>query len=486
MRSITDRPGWQIWLGVGGLAVLGSSLVPPNVWYDNVVYDLIGAVSTVMIVVGVRRNRPADPRTWHLFAIGQGLWVLGDITYAYYSYVLGQDPFPSIADGFYLGGYPLLAAGLFRLIRSRTSGRDVAGLLDASIIATGLGVLAWEFMMRPVALDTSLNTTAQLISIGYPVTDVLLLVMLVRLLTGPGARTPSYQMLILAVVLLLGCDVAYSVWNTYFTYIGCPLDPGYLSSYVLFGAAALHPSMRSLSEISPGQVPRFGPGRFMVLTGASLFAPALLFIQGATDPLTVDWAGIGIGSVALFVLVLTRMYGLVSRVQDQASQLAALAHHDGLTGIPNRRSWDIELVRAMATARRERAPLALALIDLDHFKRFNDTHGHQAGDRLLMQSAAVWRAQLRSHDLIARYGGEEFGVLLTGSAGAEAKAVLERMLAQTPDGQTFSAGLVEWDGDETPEELVGRADNALYRAKDSGRNRVESVVASTRELVHST
>jgi diguanylate cyclase (GGDEF)-like protein len=472
VRNLTLRPGWRTWLVVGALAVLGSSLVPPDVWYDNVVYDAIGAAAVLAIVVAVRRHRPADARIWYLFAAGQALWVCGDVTYAIYTYVLHQEPFPSAADAFYLCGYPLIAAGLFRMIRSRVYGRDLAGLLDAAIIATGLGVLAWEFLMRPVTMDDSLTVTARLIGVAYPAADVLLLVMLVRLLTVPSGRSASYRMLVGALVLVLCCDAAYTVWNTFFTYVGCPLDPGFLSSYVLWAAAALHPSMRSLSEVAPGRPPRFGSRRLAVLTGASLLAPVLLIVQGSTDPARIDWAGIAIGSVALFVLVLLRMYGLVSQVQDQAAQLAALAHNDALTGVPNRRSWDLELSRAMAAAHRTGTRIAVALIDLDHFKRFNDRYGHQAGDRLLVGSAAAWRAHLREGDFIARYGGEEFGVILPDTAGPAAREVLERMLGSTPEGRTFSAGLVVWDGAETPQELVGRADGMLYRAKDAGRARV--------------
>jgi diguanylate cyclase (GGDEF)-like protein len=149
-----------------------------------------------------------------------------------------------------------------------------------------------------------------------------------------------------------------------------------------------------------------------------------------------------------------------------------LAHHDGLTRVPNRRAWDLELARAMAGARRSGDTLAVALLDLDHFKSYNDTFGHQAGDALLAQAAAAWRAELRGADLIARYGGEEFTVLIQGLSGAEAAAIVDRLRARTPFEQTFSAGVAVWDGGETPQKLVGRADAALYEAKRAGRDRV--------------
>ena len=89
-----------------------------------------------------------------------------------------------------------------------------------------------------------------------------------------------------------------------------------------------------------------------------------------------------------------------------------LARTDGLTGVANRRAWDDELPRELARAARSGRPVCIALLDLDHFKAYNDRHGHQAGDRLLKAAAAAWESRLRKTDLLARYGGEEFAVML--------------------------------------------------------------------------
>jgi diguanylate cyclase len=111
------------------------------------------------------------------------------------------------------------------------------------------------------------------------------------------------------------------------------------------------------------------------------------------------------------------------------------------------------------------------MIDLDRFKRFNDELGHQAGDRLLRGTAAAWRGALRAVDRIARYGGEEFIVLLPGTDADGAEALVERLRPVTPAGQTFSAGVATWSSPETSDELIARADRALYLAKETGRNR---------------
>jgi diguanylate cyclase (GGDEF)-like protein len=160
---------------------------------------------------------------------------------------------------------------------------------------------------------------------------------------------------------------------------------------------------------------------------------------------------------------------------DRAELLARLetsARTDDLTGLPNRRAWEQELPRELARAERDGRPVCVAMLDLDRFKRFNDDRGHQAGDRLLKQAAAAWSEQLRTSDTLARYGGEEFAVLLPGCALSDAQALLERLRNAMPGAQTVSAGVACWDGSESPDELVGRADAALYAAKRAGRDRL--------------
>jgi diguanylate cyclase (GGDEF)-like protein len=112
------------------------------------------------------------------------------------------------------------------------------------------------------------------------------------------------------------------------------------------------------------------------------------------------------------------------------------------------------------------------MLDLDHFKDYNDERGHQAGDRLLKQSAAAWVTELRASDTLARYGGEEFTVALPGCTITNAKALVERLREVMPGGQTVSAGVACWNGRESAEELVGRADAALYQAKRNGRDQL--------------
>jgi len=126
-------------------------------------------------------------------------------------------------------------------------------------------------------------------------------------------------------------------------------------------------------------------------------------------------------------------------------------------------------VREMSRARRTGRPLCMAFLDLDHFKLYNDTHGHPAGDAHLRRAATAWRRELRAIDVLARYGGEEFAILLPDCDIDQASEVLDRVRDATPSGETASAGVVKYDGREPPDSLVARADAAMYRAKHAGR-----------------
>jgi diguanylate cyclase (GGDEF)-like protein len=221
-----------------------------------------------------------------------------------------------------------------------------------------------------------------------------------------------------------------------------------------------------------------------VVVGVGAFFTVPILLVG--DP---AYPVAGLRTAVLYMLVMglvgSSVQRLVGQVRAQVAQGERLAHErellmsqlerqaltDALTGAGNRRAWDDWL--ALAVAGRPDRPFAIGVLDLDHFKAFNDEHGHGAGDALLVEAAEAWRAELRPGDQLARIGGEEFAVLLPGSDAAGAAAVLQRLAAATPGGQTSSGGVAEWNGSEPAGTLLRRADAALYAAKRGGRNRIE-------------
>jgi diguanylate cyclase (GGDEF)-like protein len=159
---------------------------------------------------------------------------------------------------------------------------------------------------------------------------------------------------------------------------------------------------------------------------------------------------------------------------DLVALLGTQSRSDPLTGVANRRSWDEEIHRELTRVQRG-DPLTLAIIDLDHFKAYNDTHGHLAGDDLLKALVTAIRAELRTGDIIARWGGDEFALALPDCGLKKAHAITSRLLKVVPRGQTASIGLALARHEDTPAALTERADRALYSAKESGRNQVKAL-----------
>jgi len=467
-RRAIDR-AWWYWLAIGSLATGGYFLLPQGTLAANLAYNGIGLVSTVLILVAVRLHRPLRPRLWYWFAAGQITSVVGDVIYEFYLYVLHREPYPSPADAFYLGAYPMLVAGLLTLQRDR-SRRDLAGLVDGAIVATGLGLVFWLFVMHPIAVDSSSSGLERAINFAYPAADALLLAMLARVLLGSGARSGGVRLLGVAAGLLLIADVGFSLVTLYSDYSAGILDAGWLLSYVAWAAAALHPSMRTPSA-GPEPPSRFGRRRLLLLAVCSLLAPAILLVPGVGAN-AADRVAVAAGAVVLFVLVLLRMSGFVAQVQQQAGQLEDLAMRDDLTGLANRRRFESGLRAALGAGRP-----CVALLDLDSFKTVNDELGHAVGDSLLAALAARLRADLGAEALVARMGGDEFAVLLSDATPAAGVALAHRIRAALHEPLTAGEhellvgggiGLSDGEGAHDPLEVLRRADIAMYAAKESG------------------
>ena len=191
-------------------------------------------------------------------------------------------------------------------------------------------------------------------------------------------------------------------------------------------------------------------------------------------------------NLVIFVVALSALTTLYRRkIADAEGSLRTLATVDALTGLHNRHYFEQAWSFACVQQRRAKGALCLMMVDLDHFKQLNDTHGHQAGDRMLFECGRIFGGAVRDIDTLARWGGEEFALLLPGAALAQAKVVAERMRAGietlivmhqgTELRCTVSCGLTEMLPADTLDQIIMRADRALYASKMAGRNCVHSV-----------
>jgi PAS domain S-box-containing protein len=328
-----SRHAWWLYLMV---------MVPISVAYlagplnAGPVFNVVGFSSCIAILTGVAVHRSDARWAWYLIALGLALFVTGDVLAYNYKALFGSPlPFPSIADAPYLAVYPAIVAGLLLLIRRRNPGRDLASLLDATIVTIGVALLSWVFLIAPYAHNSNIHLGVKLVSIAYPLGDILMLGVAVRLAVGAGRRSPAYYMVISAIVAVLLTDSVYGWIVLHGTYHpGDPLDGGWLAFYILWGAAALHPSMTTVSQPAAPRA-TLTPVRIAAIAAAALVAPVIEVVKAASA-VNSDGIVIGCGAVVLFSLVVTRMIMLaresaaltmrVSRTESEA-RLGALVQH---------------------------------------------------------------------------------------------------------------------------------------------------------------
>jgi len=328
----------RLWLIYGAIASVATLayFVTGHVSY---VINIIGLSSPVMIVVALRIWKPEKRLPWIMFSLGMFTFILGDVvSYNYDKFhsiapalfpfdADGLTPFPGWADGFYLAVYVFLVAGILLLIHARDPSRDRSSFVDALMLSLGIGVVSWVILISPQAYQQDVPLSVKLTSMAYPLADLLLLGAALRLAVGAGRKPMAFRLIVAAIVTLFITDAFYA-WMNLYTDAGYQpgsgyLEAGWIAFYVLFGAAALHPSMRELSEPVADVETKLTRGRLLVLAGASLMAPVLIAYEGAKGENT-DLPILIAATVLLFIHVVIRMWGLMQRQQQYVRHEQAL------------------------------------------------------------------------------------------------------------------------------------------------------------------
>lgn len=486
--TLISRPNMdqRAWVAVSaiGAALIGFFLaLPVGSLEQSAVYDVVGTVAVAAVLIRLARYRPARWQPWALMAAGQVAFVLGDLLWTFFA-AIGQDPFPSIADGAYLFGYPLMATGLLIAIRQRSSGGDQGGLLDAAILTTGAAVAWWAFVLGPVVTAGNPDPLSFAISLAYPVGDLLLIGMALGLVMGPGARSTSFYLLIGSLVVSLVGDLLFGVQSVNESYVdGSWLDASWLLAYAAFAAAFFHPSMGEVFEPGSVSITLLSRARLALLAVAMLVGPVILAVGRTNAEATVLVVA---GAMAvLSVLVLTRLAGMVRHLDRDIERRKSLEAHlsdqafqDPLTGLANRRRFVEAVGAALATG----SETAALFLDIDDLKQVNDTKGHDAGDMLLVALGQRIAASIRQSDLVARLGGDEFAVLLPAIMGVDSAAAIAALIEErlAPPFEiagavlrpTMSIGIALRPAGEpmTVGDLLRRADIAMYEAKARGKH----------------
>jgi diguanylate cyclase (GGDEF)-like protein len=457
---------------------------PISYWAFLVVSMWAAVLCTLRARSGPLRKR----RSWALLAAGFLLWAVGNVFAAYIDVIVhGSSTIASWDDFFFFfSGVPFLLA-----ISSPDDDRifslffwiDVAPAVAVGCLAY-LAVFSILPFSRATALPVSVNKLIWLFGIEA---FTLAILSLARWVASPlGTRERRFHM-VLAIYL-----AASAICQTEYNYLVVKYnDAGVWDiltdlPFVLFAVAA---------AFSGREDPASRPTRRSILVAVDHARPVLLGLSVvALSAMAIRQhfalaTGIIVGSFLVYgvrsAVLQSRFVQSQTDLEKARDRLEQLALLDGLTGVANRRCFDQRLASEWKRAQRTRLAVSLLMIDIDHFKKLNDTYGHVVGDECLIQVARTLCAALsRPGDLLARYGGEEFVALLPDTDENGVLTVSERLQAALRrtdlhpalvDRITVSIGVTTWESTpaSTAEQMLEVADRALYQAKQNGRNRIE-------------
>ncbi len=471
---------WKIYL-LGVVAVAATYFLSEVTSLSKLVlYNGIGLSAVIAVLVGIWKNQPDNKRAWFVIAAAMGSFLTADVVYYVLEITTESVPFPSIADAFYLGMYPLMIIGLIGILRTVSPGRDMAGLVDAGLVAVATFAVLGILVMDTYVTDDSMELSGRLISLAYPVMDVALIAVAARLVAAVHLRQSTFALMTVGLFSLMIADTIYGVLGAAGTFqTGGVADAFWIGFYAFIAAGALHPSMGERVVPRETAVGHITKPRLMVLFLVVLAVPVIDLIWGEPfDKLLTI-----VASMLMFSLVLVRLMGLMSVVQSKEQQARHDARHDALTGLANRVLFG-ERVENFVNQRKE-GVVSVLFVDLDDFKFINDSLGHQVGDELLVAVAARLSDCVRTNDLVARLSGDEFAVLLESAVDRQdAVAVAQRVQDSLESPVVIdereimcsaSVGIaVERRSNiERAETILRAADVAMYRAKSKGKGRFE-------------
>jgi diguanylate cyclase (GGDEF)-like protein len=488
MRRVRITPTGIVLVG-GVSAVVGYCFVPEVL--TGLIYTFVVVAATAGMVIGtVRNQRPGLRRPWWAIAGGGVVFYLSAVLrLAVPPDQAGQTSLTaSVPDLVAIPGYVLIGYALIHMLRCRRAGDDDPARADALAIGLGAALVAWTFLIAPALGAGGVPTVGQVLLAFFPMVDVLLLVIVSQLVAADGDRRLALWLVGAAMVSIFVGDLVYATW-----FVSTDqawqrwFDALFLAGYVGMAAAALHPSMRSLTE--PQAVVLRNQGRLRTAgIAAVLVVPSGI---GALWP-PVDRVD---GAIRLAVSVLLTVTVVARIVRANNSRAAAeedarrRATHDALTDLPNR-----ELLADAISRWDHDSEVVLLFIDLDRFKHVNDNWGHAVGDELLCAVAGRLSVLVRGDDLVCRIGGDEFVIAMASDApaGVLGESFARRVVAEFAEPFVLSVGEVvispsigvaRSSGTVEALELIRDADTAMYKAKNSGRNRYAFFDTSLREQV---
>ena len=437
-------------------------------WGASFVYAVTAAV-VVLRAVRVRQRRAA----WTCLAVGLSLYGAGNIVWTAFYDGMAVPPIPSISDALWLALYPASYVGLVLLARDHDRALVGGIWLDGIIAGLGFAAVGAAVVFGPVLASATGSPVAVITNLAYPVADLLLAALVLGLLVLRGwPLNRGWALLGAGFMALYAADSLYLLRVA----AGDPqtsLVPNlvYLTAVILLALAAWQPRRDS----APARVDGW---QVLLIPGT--------FVATAIGVLAYDhFAPLGLLAMVLAILTLLAAMGrtaLTFRDVRSLAQTRREAATDDLTSLPNRRLFMRTVDLAIPSARADGDQLGLLIVDLDDFKKLNDTLGHHAGDILLRQIGPRLSTVLRRQDLLARLGGDEFGVLLSApcdeAAALRVAARIGEALRRPFEVEGLhlhvagSVGIALFpEHADDAQQLLRKADIAMYQAKNAGGGR---------------
>jgi diguanylate cyclase (GGDEF)-like protein len=475
-RTLSAQTTW-IFIGVSALLAIPTAVAPDSA-LGHVSYFLVELGAIAAVCYSIRRNHPRLRRPWWMIALALALFTLSDVVAVVLSGVsevaqqaaLDLIAFPAAA---------CLIAALGTVLRIRRGHDARSALFDSLIVGASIWLVVWCFVTAPGSSDHE-RILGALDGLYQPVM-VAVIVLGIRICFTDTFRLTSYRLFIGALGLNALGDVSWALASNGTIVVDTSrLLIIYLLGYVLAGASALHPSMRSMTEPVPVRSMRTPRARPIAVLGA-LVVPGLIVILSPTTGL-VDRAVRGLSILGLAVAVAVRIRQATTDNDRAQERMLLHARQDPLTSLPNRSVATEELTRALHAGTQTRRMTAVLHIDLDRFKPINDSLGYAVGDEVLRAVANRLSQAIGQYGRLTRSAADEFVAVLRDLEGAHtAYKVAERVQRSLRDPVTLKTGdvfisasiglaLAEAGSDISAVDLIRDADTAMYRAKDAGRN----------------